>query len=488
MDVESLSPHSLISLTSNRRAIVRLFLFSIFFLSAAPAVLAQREYTVVKPRPRSATETVKINRRASQPTKGVLQVVLDPVIPGKVVITDAKGRVLDEAEAGEAGQVTFELKRGQSYLVKANSPGFVGAEKKSPILKAATSVRIQLKGQFAKLVLPGLPTGAQILIDGKLSATADQSLVVLDNIEPGQHTLLVRHPQYNDYQVDLGVLEAGSSAGFFPISTLLVKVAKLTIQGPADATVLIDGAVQGKINPDGVVRIDYELDQASERTISVELLGYQTWSKRETLSPGPRTITVKLDPIVTSAGVSDFFENLSLWNAPSSWKIVTESRNRKLEVKGEQLGMLKDKTYRDFDALFTIWLTDGKGATWTVRADSEGRNYYLFHLAGPNSTTHIPKRFYSYLVRDGGAPIEVSTPIPVLYELNQKDQYTVKVQVRGHVIKQFFTDRNDDVTDLGIWTDTTPTKEKFLYGSFGFRAPYGEVFTVDDFHIALIND
>src|SRR5262245_28332586 len=265
MVVESHSPHWLTGLTSNRAAIFSLSLFLLCTLAAAPEALAQREYTVIKPRARSTNETVKITRKASQPTRGVLQVVLDPVIPGKVVISDAKGRVLEAADAGEDGQVTFELRRGQSYTVKASSPGFVDVERKSPVLKAATSILLRLKGQFAKLELPGLPKGAQILIDGAPRATVDEGVLVLDNLEPGQHTLLVRHPEYNDYQVILNGLEAGSAYRF--LSTVLVKVAKLTVLGLPNTRILIDGAVQGIINPDGVVRIDYELNKTSEHTI-----------------------------------------------------------------------------------------------------------------------------------------------------------------------------------------------------------------------------
>src|SRR5262245_55837608 len=128
MPVESLSPNSILALPSNRRAVLSLLLFCLCFLGTSSTALAQREYTVIKPRARTATETITINRRASQPTKGVLQVVLDPVIPGKVVITDSQGRVLEEVEAGEDGQATFELRRGQSYLVKASSPGYLGVE------------------------------------------------------------------------------------------------------------------------------------------------------------------------------------------------------------------------------------------------------------------------------------------------------------------------------------------------------------------------
>jgi len=476
-------------ISDRRRAILRLSLLVFCLLIGASTVLAQREYTIITPRARPASDPVTVNRRASQPTKGVLAVFLDPIVAGKVVVTDIKGRVLEQADADSDGLAIFELRRGRSYLVKASSPGFTSAERKSGVLKASASLRLQLKAQFARLELPGLPKGAQIFIDDKLRATADQGLVVLDNLEPGPHThtLLVRHPEYNDYRVDLGTLEAGSGARFFPLSTILIKVAKLTIQGPPGATVLIDGAVHGKIKSDGAVQIDYELAQAAEHTISAELLGYQPWSKKEMLAPGPRTIKVTLDPITTSTGFSDYFASLSQWNAPSSWKIISDGRNNKLEVAGEQIGAPSDKTYRDFRAVFTIWLKDGKGATWAVRVDKEGRNYYLFHLAGPNSTTHTPKRFYTYVVKDGAAPVEVDTPIPVLVDLNQKDPYTIKIEVTDHAVAHFITlEPSGDETTLGAWTDTSATKDKFLFGSFGFRSLSGEVFTVDDLHIELI--
>lgn len=488
MSVESLSVHLLANrISGRRRAILRLSLLIFCFLTATSPILAQREYTIVKPRPRPASETVIVPRRASQPTKVVLAVFLDPIVAGKVVVIDTKGRVLEEADADSEGLAIFELRRGRSYLVKASSPGFISAEKKSGVLRASAPLRLQLKAQFARLELPGLPKGAQIFIDDKLRATADQGLVVLDNLEPGPHSLLVRHPEHNDYRADLDNLEAGGVARFLP--PILVKVTKLTIQGPPGAMVLIDGAVHGKIRNDGTVRIDYELAQAAEHTISVEQLGYQPWSKKEMLAPGPRTINIALDPIITSAGLSDYFANLSQWNAPPSWKIIPDgsNNNNKLEVGGEQIGALSDKTYRDFRALFTIWLKDGKGATWAVRVDKEGRNYYLFHLAGPNSTTHIPKRFYTYLVKDGAAPVEVDTPVPVLVDLNQKDPYTIKVEVTGYAVAHYITpEPSGDETTLGAWTDTAVTKDKFLYGSFGFRSLSGEIFTVDDLHIEPI--
>jgi hypothetical protein len=465
------------------RKLISLFYFICLF-ALSPNAFGQREYSVERPRDRSATERVTIRTKAAQPSKGVLAVVLTPVINGQVVVKDSAGRVLAKQGAGELGQAEFQLRRGKVYQVEATFPGFLSASGKSRPLKTNEILRLTLTPQFATLKLQRLPADAQIFLDDQLRATVDQTgEVTIGEIHPGDHSLLIRHPEHNDYLDRLEKLEAGVvyTYGRAPLE----RVAKLTIQGPPNATVLIDGAVQGKIKDDGIVRIDYRLDQASEHSISVELLGYQTWSKREMLAPGPRTIAVKLDPIPTSAGVSDFFDNLSLWNAAPSWRIVSDARNKRLEVRGEQLGILADKTYRNFTANFKIWLTDGKGATWAVRVDQEGRNYYLFHLAGPNATSHAPKKFYTYLVRDGAAPIEVSTPIPVLVDLNLKDSYTVTVEVReDHIIQhKIANDQKVEESDLGIWTDTTSTKDKFLYGAFGFRSLSGEIFTVDDLNL-----
>jgi hypothetical protein len=473
-------------MSNNLRQAILIRIFGACLLLIAPTAYAQREYTVIRPRERAANESVTVSKKASQETRGVLVVILDPVISGKVSVIDVNGRLIEQAEAtAESGRVEFELRRGQNYRVKASSPGYLSMEGRSGILKGSNIVRLRLKAQFAKLELPGLPAGAQVFIDDRLRATADQrGTVLLDNLEPGEHSLLVRHPEYNDYRVPLGNLEAGNEARFFPFNSILVKVAKITVQGPAGAAVLIDGAFQGRVEPDGRLQFTYQLDRAAEHTIRVELLGYQTWSRRELLAPGPRELAVKLDPIITSTGVSDFFENLSLWKAPSSWKTVSDQRNRKLEVKGSQLGTLKEKIYRDFQATFTIWLNDGQGATWALRADEEERSYYLFHLAGPKSTTHTPNRFYTYLIQNGGEPVEVSTPVPVIIDLTQPGSFAITITVKAHTIKHsIISNLKGEDSDLGIWTDTTVNKDKFLYGKFGFRALSGEVFSVDDFSI-----
>lgn len=457
-------------------AILCLMLFSKAGL-AQPGI---KELPVVgKPRERDTGERIVIRTLPAQPTKGVLAVVLDPVINGQVTIKDSTGRIIAKQEADKEGQVEFQLQRGKAYQIEAEFPGYKGVSGKSKPLKSNEVIRLKLIPEFAKLFLNGIPPNAQVFIDNQPRAVADSAgSVAINDLMPGDHSLLIRHLEYNDSLNELKGAVAGNTIEW---RITLIRVAKLTIQGPAGATVLIDNAVRGRIREDGTVRIDYELDQAVERTISVELLGYQPWTRKEVLTPGPRTITVKLDPVV-SASVTEFFDSLSLWKAPSTWELIGDARNKKLRVKGTELGILKDKVYRDIQSLtFTVWLDDAKGATWAVKADKDGRNYYLFHLAGPKSATHTPKRFYTYLVRDGGTPEEVNTPTPFLTELSQGGSYTITMEVTGHKIQHWITSNvTGQKDDLGFWVDGGILKEKFLYGYFGFRSLAGEVFTVDD--------
>ena len=459
-------------------------------LSAAACLpaLAQRPYTETDTyRTRSSVEKILIPRKAKQVTKGVLGVVLNPVIQGKIFITDAQGRT-ETKEADASGKAVFELRRGLNYQVKASFPGFLDTEKQILISKPSDSLQLNLTPQFAQIELPGLPKDAAVSVDGQPVTTADASgLVRLSAVKPGDRTFLIQHAEYNDYSFKLSDLKAGKTLIFAPLNSVLTKVARLGINTSPHATVLIDGAVQGRVNADGQVNLDYELPQAGEHVVSVELIGHQTWTQKIVLKPGPLTINATLTPIVTSVGESDQFDslNLSRWTAPDSWKLVKEGTNGRLQIGGERLGVLKEKLYRNFEVHFTVWLADGKGATWAVRADREGKRYYLFHLAGTNPAEGLTsRRFYTYLMQDG-VLTEVNSPVAVLTKLNNKDSYTIHLTVKEFVITHDMTSNVDgEPNDLGVYTDTTTTKERSLYGTFGFRSFKGEVFQVDDFTLA----
>ncbi len=454
------------------------FLILLILLSPASA-WAQRDYTVIKPQERSTTERVVVRKVPLQPTKGTLAVVLNYDVKAEVLVKDAKtGRLITKAAATDY-QAEFELRRGFTYEVEVNHPSYVGGKRKTERLGATEIVRIELTAQFATLRLRDLPENAQVYIDNEMRGIADKAgAIVVSDLRPGDHDLLVRHPQYEDYYDRLNKVEAGQELQFGRLR--LSRLARLAIQGTPGARVLIDGEVRGVIKPDGSVRIGYELEQPGEHTLAFELTGYETVTRREMLKPGVQSIEVKLEPILTAAGFNDIFDSLSQWKAPQTWKIAGDARNRKLEVRGEQPGLLRDKIYRDCEINFTIWLDDGKGATWIVRADKEGHRYYMFHLAGPNTSGLNPRKFYTYLVTDGKAE-EISSATQVIPELNTRTSYTINIRVQGNTIKHTITSNETGATDdLGLWTDTSLEKDRFLFGTIGFRSFAGEIFSVDD--------
>jgi hypothetical protein len=443
------------------------------------STLAQRDYTVIKPRERSPAERVVVRKVPLQPTKGTLAVVLNYDVKADVLIRDAKtGKLITQAAATDY-QAEFELRRGWAYEVEVSHPSYVGGKSKTKPLGATEIVRLELTAQFATLRLRDLPESAQVYIDNQIRGTADKSgAIAVTDLKPGDHDLLIRHPQYEDYYDRLTKIEAGQELQFGRLR--LSRLARLAIQGTPGARVLIDGEVRGVIKPDGSVRIGYELEQPGEHTMAFELIGYETVTRREMLKPGVQSIEVKLEPIITAAGFNDIFDSLSQWKAPPAWKIAGDARNRKLEVRGEQPGLLRDKIYRDCEINFTIWLNDGKGATWIVRADKEGRRYYMFHIAGPNTSTLNSRKFYTYLVTDGKAE-EISSATQVIPELNTRTSYTINIRVQGNTIKHTITSNETGATDdLGLWTDTSLEKDRFLYGTIGFRSFAGEIFSVDD--------
>jgi hypothetical protein len=447
--------------------------------------LSQRRYTITRPKERSSSETVRVKTSSRQAdSRGVLVVLVEPVLPGQIVVRGLDGKEFGRAAADQDnGQAEFSLPLSKVYNVEVSHPGYTSTSIKSRPLNRQTVVRIRLNAQWASLRLRDLPAGAKVLIDDREKGVADETgSTVITEILPGEHRLRIIHPEYNDFVDTFEVVEVGEEVSFGRIP--LSRVARLDVVGPPGALILIDGALQGKINESGRLQILYELDQITERTISAELVGYQTWRLKTPLSPGPKSIKVELSPVTTSAGVSDFFDSVNQWQVPTDWKVVGDNRNKRLEVRGSQPGILKGLTYRDLQANFTVWFADGRGASWVVKIDPEGRNYYLFHISGPESTSATPRRFYTYLVRNGGEPVEVGTPAPLLTDLTPQASYTVNLTIRDHTIQHTITsNETGETNDLGIWTDVTTEREKHLFGSFGFRSLFGEVFFIDDLNI-----
>ncbi|NDD64732.1 MAG: PEGA domain-containing protein [Acidobacteria bacterium] len=337
-DLSGLSGRSLASAAA-RGALLSLPVALLFLLSLTTTVRGQRRYTVTKPKERSGSETVKVRTSSRQSaSRGVLVVLVEPVLPGEIRVSTPDGRDLGRATADLLnGQAEFTLPRDKAYLIEVSHPGYASTTVRSRPLGQQAVVRVRLNARSASLRLRDLPVGAKILIDDQARATVTGSDdVTITEIQPGDHRLRIVHPEYNDFEDTFEVIEAGEEVSFGRIP--LTRVARLEVEGPAGAAILIDGAMQGRITESGRLLILYELDRSAERTIAAELTGFQPWRLVTALGPGPRTIRVQLTPVETSAGVSDFFDSLSQWSPPATWSVSGDNRNKKLEVRGPEPG------------------------------------------------------------------------------------------------------------------------------------------------------
>jgi hypothetical protein len=108
--------------------------------------------------------------------------------------------------------------------------------------------------------------------------------------------LLILNPQYNEYVDKISIIEPGVEL-IFP-NLRLARIARIAVEGPPGAIVLIDGEMYGRIRADGKVNISYVLpeSQATEHSISVEKKGFHPWSKLDLFTPSVLTYQVKLEP------------------------------------------------------------------------------------------------------------------------------------------------------------------------------------------------
>src|SRR5215204_654520 len=92
---------------------------------AQPQVELPPQIKVEKARTRDVADRVIIKTVTRQPTEAVLAVVLDPIVPGKVEVLNAAGRVIDQKDCDATGQAEFTLPRNRVYRVRASYEGFV---------------------------------------------------------------------------------------------------------------------------------------------------------------------------------------------------------------------------------------------------------------------------------------------------------------------------------------------------------------------------
>lgn len=185
-------------------------------------------------------------------------------------------------------------------------------------------------------------------------------------------------------------------------------------------------------------------------------------------------------PPLTTVEVSDEFINSVKWAVPpTGWRIEKGRGKGSLEVADQpQVGYLKDVSFADFYAVFTVTLLDDRGAAWAARVNGEG-DYYLFYLSGPGGL--YPNSFASYVVRGGERVPKSFQTTNVTMELKEGQSYFVRITAEGKKFTHIL--ENNETAERNLLGEFVDEDDTYPQGGFGFLTVNREKFSVDDLFI-----
>lgn len=150
-----------------------------------------------------------------------LEVTLDP-IPGSLFITsvpDGARIYVDGVACGKAPYSDDRIKPGE-HTVRAEIDGYAPVERTVVVgLGQKTSEEFRLENVRGRIEIRTTPPGAQIVIDGRPAGTTKASrstattsdVLTIDNIDAGEHTLVVKRDGYAEV-VKHPVVEVGRTS------------------------------------------------------------------------------------------------------------------------------------------------------------------------------------------------------------------------------------------------------------------------------------
>ncbi|MFY9558579.1 MAG: caspase family protein [Blastocatellia bacterium] len=417
----------------------------------------------VEPPPAPPT---RVEAAAPKPEKRVLSIITDPPAAG-VTITSRNSAIRPVVGQASSGKFTAELPPGV-YDVEVTAARYSNG-KNSVKLEKDEYLKIDLVPLTGSIQIGPLDPNAVVLIDGIKPAAmnvnkAEKSIEVLDLLA-GLHKLKVIQPDKNEWTKDVNV-EAGKAK--FVVADFKVPVVNLTISTEPEAEVYIDDNYSGRANERGELKVS-ALAPGLHR-IRAKKNEYEAAEKSQSFAAGDAGFAIKLKRTVFSAEfVDDFSGGANSWIAPSTW----QASPGKLKVQGAGVGIVRDSIFKDFRMEFDLTFSNGKGAVWILRSQSENA-YYMFQLTGPATST--PNLFRTFVYQDGQAKLLKVFRVPENLSI-PGDKFHIIIEANGPDIKHFLQLKsNPSATQpqpFSVVTDNT-----FSNGRVGFGTKDGEEFVV----------
>jgi hypothetical protein len=314
-----------------------------------------------------------------------------------------------------------------------------------------------------------------IFIDGRPPESSQHSEsmreVLISDLPAGERRLIITGSGIEKIEEPLTILSGQQTVYTARLRRALVR---LVVTSEPGARVSVNGQHYAEVAPSG--RTGIISFPPAECVITLEHPDFESKSYKGECLAGDLQLEFKLQRKVFSPEFSDdFSEGSGFWSAPKGWR----AENRRLEVRGAGIGLLKERTYKNFTARLALSLDDQKGAAWAVRA-ADPNNYYLFQLTGPAAERSNLLR--TFIRQEGETRLLKSDP--VIDDLSRpKDTIEIFIEAKDETIKHFIkvssAPKSGEPEPLSILEDRTLSS-----GTFGLGAVDSEQFTV--FFVTII--
>lgn len=383
--------------------------------------------------------------------------------PGKAQISingDVKGT------SDESGLYREEVATNKEYKVVVSAEKYLPFEDEVRVSSSdPIGIPATLTPTFGALHLYNMPAQANLFLDDKrvqYEFVAGTNEVVLPEVLVGNHPLRIDHPDYVEWEKAVDIVP-GFEVG---VSPELLPAAKIVVSSLPGVGVLLDDINQGLTDNAGKLQVRTPV-QPGRHELVLSKAGFVSYTQPVNLARGENVIDVpELEPNPTYTEFAEFFnDGLGLLNVPGTWQWV--KNQGAIIVQGSGIGLVKDKSFRDYDFVFNVKFTNNQGAVWILRAKN-AQNYYLFQVSVKD------RLLRSYVVENGKATAR--EPSNILVDPGGNTSYQIRAYVQGDRIRHYLKNNTTGDEELmGILVDS-----RFKYGTVGFATLAGEQFLVED--------
>lgn len=496
-------------LTHHNLSIVGLCCLAAFILVAEGRLLAFAAQKVGRP-PTIKPKVGKPGRRSSakpepgfsntemgtkpvvKPKEGYLSLTTTPDAAVRLISTYKKSRERVLAADKEGLLNVPKLKPGQ-YRIEISH---ADCRPRSEIVKVKegepTQRRLMLTEKYGTVNLSMVEPAkgdVWVYLNGDLLPSSrlkiENGMISVSRVPVGVHRIsLAKKPEYNDWVGGIEVHPGSAMENVIPVKMERRRIV-LTIKSNPGAEVYLKDQRMGGISEGG----DLFIPDMSPGTyeLRLRLNGYEFEPQQLTLTyddPAP-VKEIKMTPIAEDAEFSEAFDRrVFKWTTPlpAAWKLA-EGNRRGLIVGGEGVSFLNntDKPnrpfnfYFDFSLLLNVTLTNGKGASWVVRAQDR-QNYYLFELTTAQGWSGEKELIY-YVYKNGKPRLKHrETVVADIGKINAS--FRIWVEVVGNTVKHLIEDDDGKRWPLG---SPFETDGMFTYGGIGLGSLNGLEMYVDQF-------